>query len=108
MPIDTPKLLVTESERDGSRFFRRLADEWVAGTHRFDRPTERLFGARVGGMIVGVCGLNADLYAEDPTNGPVRRLYVLKAYCCHGISVRMVRAGVDGARGRFQLLRART
>jgi hypothetical protein len=76
VPIDTLALLVAQSERDGWRFVRRLADEWVAGTCRFDRPGELLFAARVGGIIVGVCGLNVESHAADAMIGRARRCAV--------------------------------
>src|SRR5215510_16264793 len=52
--------LLAESEREGSRFVRRIVDEWAAGTNRFDRPGEALFTARLGDRRIGVCGLNVD------------------------------------------------
>ena len=108
MPFDLLAPLVAESERDGWRFVRRLVDEWVAGTCRFDRPGEGLFGARLGGVIVGVCGLNVDPYAADPTIGRVRRLYVLRACRGQGIGFQLVQSVVHAARGRFRSLRLRT
>jgi ribosomal protein S18 acetylase RimI-like enzyme len=36
--------LIAESEQQGLRFVRRLADEWASGANRFDRPGEALFG----------------------------------------------------------------
>jgi GNAT superfamily N-acetyltransferase len=100
--------LVAESEREGWRFVRRLADEWASGINRFDRPGEVLFVARVAGSIVGVCGLNSDPYAADETTGRVRRLYVLRAYRGRGAARQLVRAVIAAAVGRFQRLRVRT
>jgi hypothetical protein len=68
LPADAFSPLVAESERDGWRFVRRLVDEWVAGTNRFDRPGEVLLAACVDKALVGVCGLNADPYAGDPAS----------------------------------------
>src|SRR5947209_17682817 len=92
--------LVAESERGGWRFVRRLADEWADGTNRFDRPGEALFGARAGGRLVGVCGLNIDPYATDAAIGRVRHLYVLADFRGRGVGGRPVRAVVAVARGR--------
>jgi GNAT superfamily N-acetyltransferase len=100
--------LVVESERNGWRFVRRLADEWVAGTNRFDRPGEGLFTARIGRVVVGVCGLNVDPYTAGPDVGRVRRLYVLRAFRRQGVGRRLVEAVVRVAGGRFRLLRLRT
>jgi hypothetical protein len=50
---------------------------------QFRPARDGLFGARVGGVIIRVCGLNVDPYAKDSTIARVRRLYVLKAYYGH-------------------------
>lgn len=42
-PSETLDVLLADSEREGSRFVRRLVDEWATGTNRFDRPGEALF-----------------------------------------------------------------
>jgi GNAT superfamily N-acetyltransferase len=108
LPSDALAPLIAESEREGWQFVRRLADEWTVGSNRFDRPGEGLFVARLGGSIIGVCGLNADPYAADGAIGRVRRLYVLRAYRGRGVGRQLVRAVIAAATGRFQRLRART
>jgi len=100
--------LIAESEQHGLRFVRRLADEWTAGTNRFDRPGEALFLARSGERVVGVCGLNIDPYAAQPKVGRVRHLYVLSAYRRLGIGQQLVTQIVETARGRFERLRLST
>ena len=40
LPPDATATMVAESDREGWRFVRRLADDWAAGTNRFDRPGE--------------------------------------------------------------------
>ena len=100
--------LIAESEHEGWRFVRRMADEWAVGTNRFDRPGEALFIARLGRSIIGICGLNADPYTVDAATGRVRRLYVLRAYRRRGVGRQLVRAVIAAATGRFQRLRVRT
>jgi GNAT superfamily N-acetyltransferase len=100
--------LVAESERDGWRHVRRLVEEWESGANRFDGPGEALFAARVGGRVVGVCGLNADPYAAEERVGRVRRLYVLTAYRRNGVGRRLLAEVVRAARGVFDRLRLRT
>src|SRR5262245_15429634 len=100
--------LLADSERAGVGFVRRLADEWASGTNRFARPGEALFGARVGGELVGVCGLNVDPYATLDRDGRVRHLYVRVSHRRLGVGGRLVEAIVDAARGRFDRLRLRT
>jgi GNAT superfamily N-acetyltransferase len=108
MTFDMLAPLVVESEQEGWRFVRRLVEEWIAGTCRFDRHGERLFAARVGEEIVGVCGLSADPYTSDPIIGRVRRLYVLRAHRGRGVGYRLVQSVVDAARGQFRFVRVRT
>ncbi|HXD98310.1 MAG TPA: GNAT family N-acetyltransferase [Candidatus Acidoferrum sp.] len=100
--------LIAESEANALCFLRRLADEWTSGTNRFDGPGEVLFVARIGGQAVGVCGLNVDPYAGDPSIGRVRHLYVLAAHRRAGTGRRLVAEIVAAARGRFGRLRLRT
>lgn len=107
-PGDRLGTLVTESEQQGFAFVRRLVDEWAGGTNRFDRPGEVLFVARVGGDVVGVCGLTVDPHADDPKIGRVRHLYVLVSYRRSGIGEQLVADVVEAARGRFDRLHLRT
>lgn len=100
--------LLAESEQAGLRLVRRLVDEWASGANRFDQPGEALFTARIGGRIVGVCGLNIDPYAEAPAVGRVRHLYVLQAQRRLGVGRALVAAVLDAARGRFRCVRLRT
>src|SRR5262249_41415061 len=86
--------LLAESERDGWRHVRRLVDEWVAGTNRFRRRGEVLLVARAGDAVVGVCGLNLDPFAADPTVGRVRRAYVLQAFRRQGVGRRLIEGAV--------------
>ncbi len=100
--------LLADDEQAGTRFVRRLVDEWANGANRFDRPGEVLFGAWVGEQLVGVCGLNVDPYAGAERIGRVRRLYVLIAHRRLGIGRRLVMEVIAAARGRFDCLRLRT
>jgi hypothetical protein len=72
LPLTAVVTLVTESERSGLRFVRRLTDEWVSGANRFDQPGEGLFAAMVDGHVVGLCGLNVDPYTAEGRVGRVR------------------------------------
>ena len=107
VPSETLDVLLADSEREGSRFVRRLVDEWATGANRFDRPGEALFTARIADRVVGICGLNVDPYAAANV-GRVRRLYVLSAYRGLGVGRRLVMAVLQAARGRFDVLRLRT
>jgi len=100
--------LIAESEQHGLRLVRRLADEWASGANRFDRPGEALFLARTGERVVGVCGLNVDPYAAQPSVGRLRHLYVLSAHRRLGIGEQLVTRIIETARGRFERLRLST
>lgn len=108
LPFDRLAPLLAESEREGWRLIRRLRDDWAAGTNRFDRPGEALFVAHFGETLVGVCGLNIDPHASDPSAGRLRRVYVLAAFRRRGIGEALVRTAIAAARGRFRVLRLRT
>lgn len=108
LPADRLAVLITESERAGLQFVRRLAEEWASGRNRFDRPGEALFGALLDGRLVGVCGLNVDPYAAGPRVGRVRHLYVSAAHRRLGVGRQLVSAVVAAARGPFSTLRLHT
>ncbi len=107
-PADCLEILIAESEQQGLRFVRRLAEEWASGANRFDRPGEVLLVATVDGQVVGVCGLNVDPYAAEPKVGRVRHLYVLLAHRRLGVGEQLVAAVIAAARGRFVGLHLRT
>jgi GNAT superfamily N-acetyltransferase len=107
-PVDGLDVLLAESEQASFRFVRRLVEEWASGANQFDRPGEALFGAWVGGQLVGVCGLNVDPYAPEERVGRVRHLYVLSSSRRLGVGRRLVAEVVEAARGRFDDLRLRT
>jgi RimJ/RimL family protein N-acetyltransferase len=100
--------LIIESELEGWFFVRRLAEEWSSGANRFQRPGERLYLAHSGNKVIGVCGLNIDPYATDPTIGRVRRLFVTSEHRGKRIGSRLIRSVVAAAHGKFRLLRVRT
>ena len=108
LPVDGLAALLAESEQAGLRFVRRLVEEWASGANQFDRSGETLFGARSGGRLVGVCGLNVDPYAADERVGRVRHLYVLSSFRRLGVGQRLVAEVVEAARGRFDNLHLRT
>ena len=99
---------MTESEQAGLSLVRRLVDEWRDGSNAFDRPGEAVFGARVDGRLVGVCGLNVDPYAGDVRVGRVRHLYVLVASRRLGVARALMAEIIEAARGRFGALRLST
>jgi GNAT superfamily N-acetyltransferase len=108
LPADGLAELLAESEAAGLRFLRRLVVQWQNDRNRFDGPGEALFVARRARRVIGVCGLNADPYADRAGVGRLRHLYVLAAERRRGVGRRLVQAAVAAARGHFRLLRLRT
>jgi GNAT superfamily N-acetyltransferase len=100
--------LLADDQRAGTRFVRRLLDEWTSGANRFDGPGEVLFGAWVGEALAGVCGLTADPYAASERVGRVRRLYVAATFRRLGVGRALVLEVIKAAHGRFDRLRLRT
>ena len=100
--------LVAASQREGFGAVVKLRDAWQAGGNRFDNRGEALFAARRDGVLVGVCGLNADPYCDDRRVGRVRHLYVHPATRRHGVATALVTAVVGHAAGYFDVLRLRT
>ena len=90
MPDDRPDDLVIEpltdleqlteleadANADGQAMVSRLIREWHDGRNRFAAAGERVYVAKRGERVCGVCGLNRDPYAGDDSVGRVRRLYV--------------------------------
>ncbi|MCT4707655.1 GNAT family N-acetyltransferase [Enterobacteriaceae bacterium H16N7] len=72
--------LRTQSISSGFNMLRRLDENWHSCQNRFDRPGEKLLGAWVEGLLVGVCGLNIDPYSSIPGSGRLRHLYVDTAW----------------------------
>lgn len=110
LPPSWPDLdpLIQESRREGFRFLVRLRDEWESGANRFDAPGEALLGAWVDGALVGIGGLNRDLFASHPDVGRLRHLYVIPAFRGMGVGRALVEALVSAARPHFGVLRLRT
>lgn len=68
--------LRTQSMTEGLNMLRRLEENWLSGYNRFDRPGEKLIGAYVDRLIIGVCGLNVDPFTQETGVGRLRHLCV--------------------------------
>jgi GNAT superfamily N-acetyltransferase len=99
--------LVLASEREGLEFVRRLEREWRSGQNRFDGAGELLLGARVGGCLEAVGGINRDHHLDDPRLGRLRHVYVLPRRRNEGVGSILVRALLDAARVSFDRVRLR-
>ena len=100
--------LAGASSAEGHHFVSRALDEWTAGENRFDRPGEGLLLAVVGGIVVGMAGVNIDPYLDDPTVGRLRHLYVVSTHRRQGVGSALVDRCLALARRSFTVLRLRT
>jgi GNAT superfamily N-acetyltransferase len=97
-----------ECRREGFGLLDRLADDYLSGANRFDRPGEALFGIYTGRELVGIGGLNRDPYANDPRVGRVRRVYIAAAYRRRGLGRRLIGAIVAEASRHYDVLVLKT
>ncbi|MDJ0953267.1 MAG: GNAT family N-acetyltransferase [Acidimicrobiia bacterium] len=100
--------LPASARAENHRFVARTVGEWASGTNRFDRPGERFLLARAAAVTVGMCGLNIDPFAGDPTIGRIRHLYVAPEHRRRGIGRRLVADCLDAAKPTFVRVRLRT
>ena len=96
--------LLAESQREGHRMLMRFAENWQAGTNRFDRPGEITLGAWRGELLAGTAGRNVDPYDDNPRAGRVRHLYVAADERRNGVGRHLILAIVSGATEWFDYL----
>jgi GNAT superfamily N-acetyltransferase len=76
-------VLRAAARAEGYRHIERLADEWTAGTVRFDREGEALMAATPSRELAGVGGLTID--PVQPETLRMRRFYIRAAFRRNGI-----------------------
>jgi GNAT superfamily N-acetyltransferase len=97
--------LIEESKRAGYNFLQRTIDDWYSGANKFDRPGEKLWGLLKGKDLIGVGGLNKDLYTLAPKVGRVRHLYVREANRLKGCATIIMNKIIEEAGHNFTMLR---
>jgi ribosomal protein S18 acetylase RimI-like enzyme len=97
--------LIGESVRGGYIFIQRTIDDWYAGTNKFDRPGEKLWGLFIGKDMIGIGGLNIDPYSPTPKVGRVRHLYVREANRRAGYATSIMNKILKEACYNFTVLR---
>lgn len=107
LPEDVNRLIAL-SEKEGYRFVRKMAEQWISGENRFDQPGEVIYGAFDNSVLVGICGLNQDPYAEQIEVGRLRHLYVDYKYRNNGIARMLVSRCLENASHHFSSVRLRT
>lgn len=97
------------ADREDLGLVARLAADYRADKNRFDGPGEGLWAARRDGVLIGVCGLNQDPFAEPAElAGRVRRLYVRPECRRQGVAAALLDAVEEQARSHFAILAAFT
>jgi GNAT superfamily N-acetyltransferase len=76
-------VLRAEARAEGYRHIDRLADEWLAGTMRFDRDGEALIAAGLDRRLAGIGGITID--PSQPGALRMRRFYVRCSFRRAGI-----------------------
>lgn len=104
-----PQILTLEKEAigEGFRFLTRLIAEWHSRANRFDAPGECLMAAYLNQQLIGIGGLSVDPYAENNT-ARLRRVYVAASSRGKHVGQTLVKALVEHAALRFEILRLST
>lgn len=98
-------LLINDSLSEGYRFIKRLVDDYVTGSNRFDKNGESLYVAKIDGEVIGIGGLNIDPFLNLPDVGRVRHLYVLRKNRGVGVGKKLLNTIIDEGRKHFRTLR---
>lgn len=98
--LDDVASLADAARSEGFNFLDRLLLEWENGTNRFDSEDEALFGAYVGGDLVGTAGITR----QRPRLGRVRRVYVSPAFRREGIARMLMAQVLRFAEGKYDEL----
>jgi len=77
--------LVQESKDEGFNFLIKLISEYENKINTFNKTGECLYGIFQGGRLIGIGGINENLYTEDNKIGRLRRFYIAKEYRRKGL-----------------------
>jgi GNAT superfamily N-acetyltransferase len=107
LPLPGIEELRREALAESYNFVETLVEECRSGANRYDRAGETLLGCFDGAVLVAVGGLNIDPFANDPTVGRLRRVYVRPAWRSRGVGRELVMTLVKTAREHFRRVRLR-
>lgn len=106
--VDVSKL-VEESEAEGYRFLRRLANQYEDGTNTFNKAGEVLYGVwDHTGELVAIGGVNRDPYSDKDGVGRLRRFYISEHVRRQGVGTKLLKEIVNYSKGHFNELVVRT
>jgi ribosomal protein S18 acetylase RimI-like enzyme len=106
--LDALLELATLGEAEGFLFVRRFVDDLIGGRVKLADPCEFFLGAFVGDQLIGIGGVTADPYIQDPDIGRLRHLYVRSEFRGSGIGRALVAQLEARARRCYAQLRLRT
>ena len=99
--------LEADANADGQGMVSRLIREWRDGRNRFCAAGEKVYVAKRGERVCGVCGVNRDPYAGDDSIGRVRRLYVSARERRLGVGRALIDRLMADARGVYSWIHLR-
>ncbi len=97
-----------EAEDEGFNFVGRMIYEFLSGKNSFSKEGEILYGAYARKCCLGICGLNADPYTDEPGIGRVRHLYVSEKFRNKGVGRKLVEKVIKKAKLNFKILRLKS
>jgi GNAT superfamily N-acetyltransferase len=100
--------LEADANANGHGMVSRLIREWRDGRNRFSGAGERVYVAKRGERVCGVCGVNRDPYAGDDSIGRVRRFYVSAPERRLGIGRALIERLMADASGVYSWIHLRT
>lgn len=103
--ISSINQLAIAARAEGFNFVRRTIDEWQNGVNKFSKSGEILWGVFNNEICVAIGGVNIDPYANDPSIGRVRHLYVSQRLRRAGIAKILLKKIINRSRKYFNVLR---
>ena len=88
--------LAEAARQEGYNHILRIAEEWSAGTNRFERPGESLLGAHDQGRMIAVGGMTVEPSRADWLR--MRRFYVSQSYRGKGVGRCLAERLIEHAR----------
>lgn len=96
--------LVQESKEEGFNFLIKLKSEYENKTNTFNKTGECLYGIFQGEKLIGIGGLNEDLYSENNKIGRLRRFYISKDYRRIGLGNLLLKQLLSHAEKYFKVV----